>query len=249
MWSPLCTVGDTTYFLDFVSDSKKKNSYAASIGLAKENFFNPQICKLINDFNNISIRESSKVAYIQSLLTSPAKDVVCCVDPVFLLSQTQWDDIASPVKINDYVLVYSLALPKEVYAFAEKFAHDKKLKLIICTFNNLSSYLHGKETVIASPTEFLSYLKNAQYVMTNSFHGTAFSIIYNKNFITITNSNPNHDNSRLYNILDALGLLDRLQKYENIYWPSSNIDYVEVNNRLSYQVDESENYLKNIFVI
>lgn len=247
VWSPLCTDGDRTYFLDFVDDRKKKNSYAVSVGLAGADFFTEEICSLINDFDNVSIREKSKAVYLENLLSKKYdKKISCCVDPVFLLDKAQWMKLVKPINMGDYVFVYSLTMPKEILAFAQALAKQKGLKLVLCTFNNITSYLHGKETVIASPIDFLSYLAGAKYVITNSFHGTAFSIVFNKQFVTVTNSNPKHDNSRLTDVLNATGLTERLRKYEDISWSNDQIDYKSVNEKLDDLVAESKQYLLDV---
>ena len=87
---------------------------------------------------------------------------------------------------------------------------------------------------------------NAECVITNSFHGIAFSIIFNKKFYVEKNANPNHDNSRLENILDCLGLQDRFVLNGSIEEINSNIDYTPVNEKIEKMRKKSVDYIRSI---
>ena len=92
----------------------------------------------------------------------------------------------------------------------------------------------------------MGYIKNADYVITNSFHGTVFSIIFRKNFYVIKNKNPNHDNSRLINILSLLGIKNRLVEEEDMLNILDDIDYSNIEPKLKVMRDSSRQYICKI---
>lgn len=101
----------------------------------------------------------------------------------------------------------------------------------------------------AGPREFLGYVKNAKSVVTDSFHGTTFSLIFNKDFYAyerFSNDDPINQNSRIYNILDKADVHSRLIKYNNPinFKKPSDIDYKKVNLNLDKEINKSLKYLK-----
>lgn len=246
VWSPFCTGNDMTYFLDFVEQSSKKFSYAACLGIAKDDFFKQtEVKKLLEDFNMISVREASAKQRLEKILNQ--KKIETIIDPTFLLTQEKWNEIL-PVFYNKekYILVYSLSMPKEVINFANELSRKTGYKLIYISLDNLFYIKKIKNTKNCSPIEFVNYVKNAEYVITNSFHGTAFSIIYNKEFFTIKNSNPNHDNSRLYNLLENLDIKDRLVLEYKDTLLNKNIKYNSINKKLDEIREQSLEYIDRI---
>ncbi|RXE58678.1 polysaccharide pyruvyl transferase family protein [Acetivibrio mesophilus] len=248
VWAPLCTGKDETYFLDFVTEKEKKYSYAACLGVVDYNFLGSQHIKnLLEDFSKISVREESSIQILQNTLNEDkAKDIVQSVDPTFLLSKEEWLKVAQPVGINNYIFVYSLSMPEEVVDYAQQLQKATGLQLVFCTLDNLFTVKNRKNVVTVSPTEFLGYILNANFVVTNSFHGTAFSIIFNKEFVTIKNSNPNHDNSRLIDILNICKLQDRLLSNGEKQKTLSKIDYDYVNRTIQNLRKGSIDYLNSI---
>jgi len=103
-------------------------------------------------------------------------------------------------------------MPEALVNYAEEMAKRKNLKVIYFTLSNLFTLRKSKEVINGMPTDFVSYIANAEYVITNSFHGTAFAIIFNKELTVFKNANKNHDNSRLENIMSIAGIEDRLLK-------------------------------------
>ncbi len=246
VWSPFCTGNDLTYFLNFIQDSNKKFSYAACLGITKDDFYKKnEVKKLLNDFKFISVRENSAKERLSKILER--KDINTSIDPTFLLTAEQWNQIIlTKSKKEKYILVYSLSMPKEVLDFAYEVSAKTGYKIIYITLDNLFTIKKYKNTITKSPSEFIEYIKDAEYVITNSFHGTAFSIIFNKKFFTIKNSNPNHDNSRLYDLLESLGLEDRIYLKYNDLIINKNINYKEVNNKISKLRNKSLDYIDSI---
>lgn len=193
VWNLDCTGDDYTYFLDFVKDVPKF-SYAASIGSYKfHGFEEERVAKLLSTFSKISLRENSGRAQLEKLGVS---NICVHSDPVTLLSAKEWCEYVGKSIIKDkYVLVYLVVPDVNVTNAAKEYAKKHNCKII----NNKKSIefiLHN------SPSYFLTWIKNAECVFTNSFHGTAFSMIFNKRLavdITMTNGSINN---RVYDFLE-----------------------------------------------
>ncbi len=197
VWNFECSDNDTAYFLDFVNGTTKKYSYAASVGnyiFTKEN--DAHVTNLLSDFCGISVREKSCKEKLQSLSIN---GVSVHPDPVMLLSREEWQDfIPKRLCRKKYVLVYLIQPDVNVLASAKRYAEENNCKII----NNKKSIefiLHN------SPLEFLSWVYHAQAVFTNSFHGSAFSILFNKKLaadIALKNGKPNERVLELLNETD-----------------------------------------------
>ena len=247
IWNPFCTGNDKHYFLDFVRDNKKKYSYAASFGTAKQDFIeNSSYKNLLGMYKKISVREYQGQEVVKEMT---GKDALVHLDPTFLLDRKEWIEKASSVNVENrrpYVLVYSIAMPKSIEKLALRYAEKNKVDVKYITLSNLFTLKNRKKTIICSPIEFLNYIMNAECVITNSFHGIAFSIIFNKKFYVEKNANPNHDNSRLENILTCLGLQDRFVSDGIIGQTNQDINYIEVNKKISKMRELSADYIRNI---
>ncbi len=172
VWNLECSGNDMTYFLDFAPENKINVSYAASIGAYKyTNEEENQILTLLNRFNAVSVRENTAKLFLENLGIS---DVSVLPDPVFLLDTDHWKKVMSKRLCRQkYLLVYLIQEDVNVIKSAEVYAKKHGLKII----NNKKSIefiLHN------SPAEFLSFIYHSECVFTNSFHGTAFSLIFEK---------------------------------------------------------------------
>ena len=247
IWNPFCTGEDKHYFLDFVKDNKKKYSYAASFGTAKKAFIDhPLYRKLLGMYQCISVREKNGKDVVREMT---GKDALVHLDPTFLLNREKWIEKANTIEVKNekpYVLVYSIAMPKSIQKIAVDYAEKNNMDVRYITLSNLFTVKNSKKTITCSPVEFLSYIMHAECVVTNSFHGIAFSIIFNKKFCVEKNANPNHDNSRLENILGCLGLENRFVTNGNIDEINQDIDYTIVNQKISDMRKLSVDYIKNI---
>lgn len=204
VWNSNITKNDDyIYFLNFETKAKKY-SYAASIG--SSNITNAEKDNLknnIKDYEIITVREDSAKETLDSLGIN--SEVI--IDPTLLLTQSEWDEITIDSKFDqDYIFVYCLE-------DTEKFKNivnsaSKKYKLPIVHLGNKNVYENELANFpYGSPNLFITLLKNSKYVITNSFHGTALSIIYNKIFISIPHSTRG---TRQSNLLNKLGLSERL---------------------------------------
>jgi len=246
-----CSNYDENYFLDFVKENKKKNSYAASFGFdnAPENDVE-KYKKLLNGFKNISVREKQGVKIAKEIAD---KDAVEVLDPTLLISGDEWCEIVkhTPKYSNKYILIYALKPSKMLMEFANEL---KRLTGYDMVFIKDSLTKEGQNVLSkdvkyvkdVDPFEFVNYFANAEYIITNSFHGTAFSINFNKKFFTELLAPETKVNSRLENILDMLDLRDRqILSLDDV--KLDEIDYERVNKVLEERKNLSIDYLtKNI---
>ena len=245
IWNPEITNGfDPMLFCNFNSNKIKKYSYAASVGdvkiissLEKKKEF----LRLIKNFDQIAVRETELAEFITE---NTSVNPLVTLDPTLLLNAEEYDKVEDNRNVKkDYILIYQLARYPKTMEVAKQLAKDNNLK-IIEIINN--PYVKSKNSLMelsASPGEFVNLMKNANYIITNSFHGTVFSIIFKKNFYTISSRTRN---SRIINILGTLELNDRLIEEKAQDFPRDEIDYTKVKPLLEKQRESSLNYLKKI---
>ena len=239
VWNPDCTDDDETYFLTFVEDSNKKNSYAASFG--KTNIppeLQQKYKKRLRDFNHISVREKSGQQIIRNLIH---RDCPWVVDPVFLLNKSNWEKFTYPIK-DRYVFVYQLVSDESTIRHAAEIAKKLNCKLYMNT-SYYKAFRYGKVIVGTGIQDFLSLISNAQMVITDSFHGTAMSILFNVPFYSKLR-HKDDANTRIEDLLKLYGLEDRLlndnidvQKY---------IDYETVNQLIEQERGKSLKYIEDL---
>lgn len=233
---------DPVYFLTFVPDEKKKISYAACIGtksIAEEN--RECIQKWLKRYSYITIREKSGVEIVRSL----GLEAEQVLDPTFLLPPEKWLKVLpKKKKKKNYVLVYQLHPNRQFEKYAKEFAKRKKMELI-----RINPYFHhalkpGKFIFCPPPEEFLWYIKNADYFLTDSFHGTAFAIGLNTQFVDVL---PNIYSERIRSILETAGLTDRiLTDYGDFEIADEKIDFETVDQKMNAERIRSLKILKRI---
>lgn len=243
VWNPNLTGMDTVYMLGFVSDKSKCNSYAASIGLMEiETSKQNQFYMLLKDFHCISVREKSAATLLKDILK---EEVSVVSDPCLLLTKEQWASVSvAPKKQHGYVFVYQLGVSSDVVKLAKRISKDKSLKLIFVPFP-VGAFSFGKWDISAGNAELLGYIQNADYVITDSFHGTLLSIIFNKNFFTKISGTHAGVSSRIYDLLEHYGLIDRIIKEDIDY--SQMIQYSLINQKLENDRKISKKFLEKIF--
>lgn len=234
------------YLLDFVNDRNIKISYAPSIVIKPNNEEQKNIYnKYIKRFNYLSVREKKGQDIIKSI-TGISPDVV--LDPTLLLDEKDYEDIIKIEYIKEpYILCYLLGDNKKHIKYINRFSEKNNLK-VVALINNKSDLAYGDYNIYTSgPKEFLGYIKNSSFVITDSFHGVNFSIIYKKNFIVFERFNgddPICQNDRIYNILSKLSLEDRIIKDLSDIRHIENINYSYVNSLLCNEREQSILYLK-----
>ena len=208
IWYPNDEIYDPYFYLNFAT--KKKISYAPSVGTSEyPEAFIPRTRPLLEKFDHIPVREQRGKELLSSFLD---KNVEVVLDPTLLLQAAEWDIVASdPVYKGKYAFLYMLTYNENYLNSAIQDAVRRGLKLI--TVSNEPRLAECVDQVVeAGPSEFVSLIKYADVVYTDSFHGTVFSLLYHKQFVTFkrfSSSSKNNQNSRLenlFNILDIHGL-------------------------------------------
>ena len=234
---------DKNYFFDFVKDKNKCCSYAASFGLSyndltdKEKIFIKQNLK---NFKYLSLREKQGTEIVNKL--SNIKTYVH-IDPTLLLNRQDWLSIAKNPKEKDFILVYLIHSDKKIIDYINLLSIKTNLKIyyISLKHKNDNSFIN----IRVSPQKFLGYFLKARYIVTNSFHGLAFSINFNKQFVVDLSCNTSNTNSRLENLLDLTNLKDRLIDNIGTNYDKP-IDWDNVNKIIEQEREKSINYLKEI---
>ena len=249
VWNPEINGKDFTYYLDFVTD-KIKISYAASFGVSSlDEKLTEQIIELLNTFNAISIREKTGLNIIKGL----KKKAVVVLDPVFLPEIDIWNTLIKGEKAvsEKYLLCYVMpgdkVLEKKIEKMAEEYKKLRGNKVIYLGRKEYKRFKNdGKDYVSADPIEFINLFKNADYIITNSFHGTAFSIIFNKSFYSFVNtkiSGKRQLSSRVIDLLEELQLNSRLIDVVDTCDFSLGIEYETVNTKLKKMQEFSRIFL------
>lgn len=218
LWLPVNVIGDY-YTLNWVPSDVNKISCATSFGISEiPDKYKNNYRLFLNRINHISVREKNAVQLVSKLTKKEAK-LLC--DPTLLLSQKQWNEVTNdePLEKEKYIFCYFLGGNIEHRKFVERLKEKTGYKII--SINHCDEYVKYSDEFADSipydvgPSEFVNYIKNAEYVCTDSFHGTVFSLIYNKNFFTFERFNKNakmSTNSRIYSLLSIVKLEDRLIK-------------------------------------
>lgn len=247
IWSPLYF--DPNYFLDFVKDSNRIIAYAPSFGVSSidDKLVESKIKNLLERFKYLSVREQSG-ADIISKLTKKQAEVV--LDPTLLLSVKEWEKLISPVKRDQkYALVYMLGKNERHWKIIRDFAKQLNLDLRIIPVYELDYQRKGCLQKPIGPCEFLSLVNESEFIFTDSFHGTVFSIVFNKQFCTFKRFKANskdNQNSRIFNLLKLFNLSDRIYSENNNRDTFTNIiDYSKINSRLQELKNSSIHFLKN----
>ncbi|NLM48334.1 MAG: polysaccharide pyruvyl transferase family protein [Epulopiscium sp.] len=244
IWNGTMIRFDSAYFLSFVDNTEKKIAYAASFGKVDISDQEFEFYKReLNNINKISVRETSASVIVKKCSNKFAEVVL---DPTLLLSGTEWKYISRKEKVpkEPYILTYCLSNNKEMQDFIKKLRLQTGYKVIGIS-RGLVPMFRECAFAVPSPLEFVQLFSNASYVVTNSFHGTAFSTNLNKNFFTFIKGERNTaTNSRIVDFLENLGLADRIytkcpKEKINISQPN----FEEVNKKLEALRKKSINFL------
>lgn len=254
VWNPFGT--EDAYFFNFVPSRNVKIAYAASIGTnSVSQAYLEHVVPLLNRFDFISVREESAKEILQPHVDKPIKVVL---DPTLLLTHDEWDKIAvQPAVPQPYIFVYMLGEKREHRRLIKKYAKTLGLKIVFLPhvhfrFNPADCFFADYNLYDVGPREFVGLIKNAEMVITDSFHGCVFSIIYQKKFWALKrhkDSEKENMNSRLYTLFDSLGLRDRLIDDESAEYDAKSlnrqIDYSQVEANLDALRKDSSDFLLN----
>lgn len=245
VWNPLITDMDLSFFLDFCGPDTKRIAYAPSFGISEfPGEFTEKIRPELEKFRHLSVREEAGVRYVESLVNRKADTVL---DPTFLIPKQDWIALEKvhPLAKGKYILCFPVRKSAALIRFGRELAEKKNATLIVVEGNFLTR-LRNKDARIQyaldiSPEEWLSLLHHADCVVTNSFHGAAFSIHYQKDFFLECSSAK--ANSRLEQLAALCGLEDRIIRdgFDGADLP---IDYENVEARIAPARQASLDYLK-----
>lgn len=231
-------------FLDFVPKGKLCFSYAASIGLSNIPANEIDETKILLDkFEFLSLREDKGVELVKELGRT---DAVQCLDPTLLMSKEEWSLYADDsYKGKEYVLTYNLHHDPEIDKCAKAIASKYHLQIRNISYNWHDIVRHGHLDWCPTVEGFLGLIKNAKYVVADSFHATAFSIIFEKPFVVIT---PKVASSRLSSLLKMLELDDyNINKFTSVKVIEQPIDYIRVKSIIATKQRESISFLNKVF--
>lgn len=220
---------DPAFYLDFVPQDKVKASYAASFATESvPEEWQGQIKEWLSKLDYVSVRESSGVELAKKLGIT---DAVQVLDPVFLLSDGDWLRIAKQLPLEEpYLLLYDFDRNPEIQKYVKRLAeknHWKIYSILGCDYADRCFNQEG-------PAAFLSLIYNAEFVVSNSFHATAFSLIFHKQF-AVFNRNEKI-NTRMQDLLALVGLEKRTEEEEEIDWPAVQL-------RLDMKISESKAFI------
>ena len=250
VWNPLNNTSLDPYFLKFAPKGRRRLSYASSIGLSSlPEYAHNYYRDALNGLDSISVREENAVALVKEVSGRDAKWVL---DPTLLLNADDWSKVAKPHALisqmkEKYVLLYELTPCSYLKTLALHVAKEKGLKIV--RINKDTVRMEQDEEIVnimdAGPAEFLWLFQNADFVVTNSFHGTAFSINMNKDFYVVTPARK-QNNSRQQSILRLFNLTDRLLLEDTTLPQPSTfaIDYSPVNMKLAEERTSCKNFIK-----
>lgn len=221
IWNP--QYWHAAYFLDFVGEKIPKISYAASTGVSSYTERQREIVhNFLERFSAVSVREEEGKKLLEGLTD---QEIQVVLDPVFLLEPEEWDLICSPqILEGEYLFCYFLGTNPDHRKWAEQMAARFRLQLVTLSdggFKWRDMRFGNKRLYDIDSGGFLSLIKNARVVLTDSFHCMAFSIIYRKRMFVVLRS-EDHDsksmNSRIYTALSRLGLERQLVDGNEELW-------------------------------
>jgi len=238
------------YFLNFVPKNKKKISYAASFSMDSLTEEQREIVKEhLKDFHAVSIREPSAIKLIEDIC--PVKPV-CVLDPTLLLDKDKWDVVCADKVINEkYVFCYFLGINKKERKLAKKYSKRIGAKLVqIVPYAGADMRFGDIKIYDATPEQFISLIKYAEYIFTDSFHAVVFSNIYEKQYFVFNRNKSGAMNSRIKDITKLFNVERRFcdgkdrerMKYLKNLKP---IDYSNENSELIKKKKESIEFLLN----
>lgn len=248
-WNPGCV--DDAFVFNFLNQSDKIISYASSVAVEEfsENY-KKFMTSALKKYNYISVREEKSKEELQEIT---AQNIEWVVDPTMLIDKKEWNQLSNKRVIKEkYIFSYILGDSIKQRNKVKRFAKKRGLKLVTipfikngCNFKyKIEDFKYGDYQMIdISFEDFLSLIKYAEYVITDSFHAVSFSYIFEKDFFVINRSSVISTNSRIESILKILQLEDRFIKHGEISMDMKPIDYSIVNENSKYMINKSKEFL------
>lgn len=241
IWNPLFQNGkDPAFFLDFVSNGGKRASYAASFAvesISKEDEERDK--QFLKAFDYISVRENSALKILDSL--GFAAELVC--DPVFLLDSEEWEKMLIPFKADrNYIFMYDFDSNAKILQMIKEYARKHNLEII-----SAFPIEGGKWISNIGPREFLGVIKGAKLVVSNSFHATAFSIIFQIPFLVF--DRKEQINTRMRDLMKHLGVNEKMRITPEYELPPIEYDWNSIEEKKKQFVNESKEFLRKCIKI
>ena len=230
-WNSFYNGVDKAFYLQFGEKNIRRVSFSTSVG--NEEFTEnekAEIAKYLAQYQYVTVREKATVDMVRELTDAPVTDVI---DPTLQLTSSEWNKIASGRLIKEKYLLLFILYGEDIHAteYARKIADEKGLIVVEVLWKyqkkpEVDIYMRNRK-----PEDFLALIRDAEYVVTNSFHGLSFCINFNKQFTVIARS---QFNNRITNLLDIVGLQDRMVCQQlDMDVVNKMIDYTPVNEILS----------------
>lgn len=248
LWLP-SNLGSHFYTLEFAPENKPKIAYATSFGVSQIPWYQRRsTARYLNRFQSLSTRELAGARIIQDITGMSARVVS---DPTLLFDAAAWAQIIPDCRVIEepYVFCYFLGDNTEHRKIAQEFGKQTGLRLITCPF--LDNYVEIDQSFgdvqmfDMDAADFVNLIRHAEYILTDSFHGSVFSILHHKRFLTFNrfHEGANSRNSRIDSLCVLLGLENR-RYHDNLGAIYEEIDYITVDDRLSELRKDSIAYLK-----
>ena len=236
IWNCSLTQSDSVFWGNAPAfEGRKRIAYAASSGSVKA--LEEDAIANLELFNAVSVRERSLADYLNIFLT---KKIHVVLDPVLLAGRDVFRAIATTKHRSPYLLYFTLDGNTKLRVIAERLARNRNLELIeIISYNICFSKSNVKH--VLSVNEFLGLFMNADFVVTKSFHGTAFSVLFEREFMVYYDEKEVPE--RMYNLLNALNLDNRLKHIDDLSLTSFPIDWHHVNEKLEKMRVSSRQFL------
>lgn len=249
LWSP-AGLPTNYYNLQFVPDGVKKVSYASSFGVNDIPWYQKRRTKeFLDRIDFISMREERGSKIVKELT---GKDVPTILDPVFMFSKEEWNQMI-PFKQEvekPYVFAYFLGNTPKHREEVKRYAKKNKLKIV--TIRHMDQYVESDENFgdvalyDVGPDMFLNLIRGAECIFTDSFHGTCFSIIYEKNFVVFDryeNKSKLSKNSRIDTLCNVFGLSEKRFKNDVFKNADKELDYEKIKECLLEHKKAADEYL------
>ncbi len=234
IWNTLFPNGkDPAFYLDFVPEGKRRASYAASFATEDvEETWKPQVGAWLSKLDYISVRENSGIQIVKKL--APEKNAVSVLDPVFLLNKNEWEETEKNLQISEpYLLVYDFDQNPVLKDYAIDIANEKGWRIFSVQPLSYAEKAFDKE----GPQASLYLIHHAQMIVSNSFHATAFSLIYEKPFAVFDRNEK--INSRMHDLVAMAGFSAEL--VGSCMFPNG-----ETKNKLDLQIKASKAFIDMI---
>lgn len=248
IWNPACVSQDKKfipeYFLSFSEPNQKKIAYASSCGAYEYSSAEETVLgDYLGSYDALSTRENKASKFLSSVTGREVKHVL---DPTLLLQKDEWLDRLGDnnFREGEYILLYVIKKTLLLKKVINKLKQELNVKVILCEQGLHFDNVVDEHIRDAGPRDFISLFNNAKFVVTDSFHGTTFSLIFNKPFFSIS---PGANVNRISSLLEVVGLDSRVIHNENSLKSINSshyvLDFTEANERLEAERQKSKDYL------